>query len=90
MRNVAIPSKPGQRLQSIHDPTSLLLGGAVAIPSKPGQRLQYLWLGPERTRRCSSQSLPNQVNDFNKGLLLALKSAGSHVAIPSKPGQRLQ
>jgi len=37
----------------------------VAIPSKPGQRLQYLnnVFGHGNVER--SQSLPNQVNDFN-------------------------
>jgi len=39
----------------------------VAIPSKPGQRLQ--WEGTKsrpRSAQKKSQSLPNQVNDFNK------------------------
>jgi len=38
----------------------------VAIPSKPGQRLQYK--NPQKLREGGdvSQSLPNQVNDFNE------------------------
>jgi len=90
--SVAIPSKPGQRLQSAIDLCTR--GGiVVAIPSKPGQRLQSAWgrstrlphapcRNPFQTRSTTSirvgervfshrlplsQSLPNQVNDFNEG-----------------------
>jgi len=38
---VAIPSKPGQRLQSSQGGSGSPCGQNVAIPSKPGQRLQY-------------------------------------------------
>jgi len=37
-----------------------------------------------------SQSLPNQVNDFNKGTGYGNPVPHGKVAIPSKPGQRLQ
>jgi len=37
---VAIPSKPGQRLQLGSQGDNLQFYGIVAIPSKPGQRLQ--------------------------------------------------
>jgi len=64
---VAIPSKPGQRLQFFK-----LLEGymkrtkGVAIPSKPGQRLQsHVHLKGGDPKMKVSQSLPNQVNDFN-------------------------
>jgi len=38
----------------------------VAIPSKPGQRLQFMVQGSEGDYPGLSQSLPNQVNDFNE------------------------
>jgi len=37
----------------------------VAIPSKPGQRLQCAVAGANGRGNDMSQSLPNQVNDFN-------------------------
>jgi len=37
----------------------------VAIPSKPGQRLQLKTIQKIRNQKQLSQSLPNQVNDFN-------------------------
>jgi len=86
---VAIPSKPGQRLQ-YRDPdpsnqgpasrnpfqtrSTTSIGGylkprkpyqSVAIPSKPGQRLQSRSAAPADRGKSLSQSLPNQVNDFN-------------------------
>jgi len=62
---VAIPSKPGQRLQSAEDSDYGDNFGGVAIPSKPGQRLQSAMASAEETDAEVSQSLPNQVNDFN-------------------------
>jgi len=88
---VAIPSKPGQRLQSLKNGVSMETIAAVAIPSKPGQRLQYS-RSRVRRRLCLrlSQSLPNQVNDFNKWRIWTVHAWERIVAIPSKPGQRLQ
>jgi len=40
----------------------------VAIPSKPGQRLQYEFIQKRAEAVRKSQSLPNQVNDFNKSI----------------------
>ena len=86
----------------------------VAIPSKPGQRLQSIEKLREEISQSLSQSLPNQVNDFNAETVAAMKEGGVSqslpnqvndfntasrskgrstqkvVAIPSKPGQRLQ
>jgi len=62
---VAIPSKPGQRLQYPAWRPSAAPPTGVAIPSKPGQRLQSSGALLPRASRRVSQSLPNQVNDFN-------------------------
>ena len=88
---VAIPSKPGQRLQfRVGGASTEVSSRSVAIPSKPGQRLQYMVLAQWDARRETSQSLPNQVNDFNSSSELTRGTSSSGVAIPSKPGQRLQ
>ena len=67
----------------------LLVRSRVAIPSKPGQRLQSGGGSRKSVGRRLSQSLPNQVNDFNE-TPSGGKEATMTVAIPSKPGQRLQ
>jgi len=45
---------------------------------------------PAKKQKMVSQSLPNQVNDFNKEVGVIDAPWQKSVAIPSKPGQRLQ
>jgi len=95
IEDVAIPSKPGQRLQ---------WGGPQDAPN------HHLCRNPFQTRSTTSisgrvggwsvlrfshpgrvsQSLPNQVNDFNIVTNEDVGTSAVIVAIPSKPGQRLQ
>jgi len=88
---VAIPSKPGQRLQYPRRWQHRTEGNIVAIPSKPGQRLQsFVGSSAPTSVETLSQSLPNQVNDFNMTPAEFRRESSDGVAIPSKPGQRLQ
>jgi len=66
--NVAIPSKPGQRLQSSGDFAGALNFGNCRNPFQT-RSTTSIWTGIKILRRKNmlSQSLPNQVNDFNWG-----------------------
>jgi len=88
--NVAIPSKPGQRLQYVEQAASSRLAFPVAIPSKPGQRLQSHVhpKGGDFELNVAIPSKPGQRLQW--GRRFANRPPGHHVAIPSKPGQRLQ
>jgi len=86
---VAIPSKPGQRLQCGYcSPRSIHPN--VAIPSKPGQRLQLeRWDGgSQEERRCRNPFQTRSTSSI--GQPATGQPWTRHVAIPSKPGQRLQ
>jgi len=83
---------PFQTRSTTSIPTSPIATGKerrVAIPSKPGQRLQFFCPTGQRRNIMKSQSLPNQVNDFNNNKVY-VDEEFQGVAIPSKPGQRLQ
>jgi len=90
VENVAIPSKPGQRLQFFERALVALM--TTLSQSLPNQVNDFNRPGTQEApcEEWVSQSLPNQVNDFNdpdEGVVtVELKG----VAIPSKPGQRLQ
>jgi len=68
---------------SIHQPVDEPFGGLpVAIPSKPGQRLQYRRSSVSRGTSKPSQSLPNQVNDFNSFIAIWAVERGEECRNP--------
>jgi len=84
MQIVAIPSKPGQRLQSGSGHNDA--PGTVVSQSLPNQVNDFNTPGRHQRRNgIQSQSLPNQVNDFNVCVHAQLKTVdGVSQSLPNQ------